>query len=394
MKNKISFNDLSFNKNLLNCSEKSANKSFVFVWSEVKSFSGPNEKLGGMPNIDPNKFKKPEFDQDGKPVLDAAGKQNEISTEDINKAEGRNIIRGQALMILKHFPYEAGSKNINDLVALSRKHEIAAINGLPDLAKEAADPVTHANNLKQAIDEFRTNFTEDKVVKENGVDVTKKVWKAPSQLKMEYPDLASLPEGRSFLIEAAQRWLEANPGDKDYPTVKDAMLKAIKIQTGQWKVEHSTDNITTPETAATGLKLALDGKTIPAPKVRQAPPQPAEQPAPTQAPEPKPEKKKEDPKPEDKVDKPKTGGKPKVIILDENANTDKKDTSKVDKPKGARPTELKDDEEDKKPEPKKSEKPKGPNSTELKDEDEDKKLAPKKADKSNVGKPKVTILND
>lgn len=258
-------------KQLLSCfNVESIKPKFAYAWSEVNAFSGPNEHLEGWPNKNADDYK----DKDGK------------QTENPETAQGRNIVRGQAVMYLKKFAYESGednetnpsSKHLNDLIAASRRAELGMKE--PD-GKTVLDKKDAANNLKTALDNFRSKVTQ--VNAASG----KLDWKAPSKLDENFSDIASLPEGRNWLRSEAAKY-------KADPAVNAALIKSTKTETGQWKVENPGD-ATTAKDAAEELRQALIAKKggsplpAPAPAPRTTPPA-----GPGTTPGPSPEKQKED----------------------------------------------------------------------------------------------------
>lgn len=228
------------NQNLLNCHAVShqVTNRFVYEWGEVKAFNGPNEKLEGWPNPDADKFKKKTLDKSTTPPTAA-----EVQTEDINTPEGRNIIRGQAVMFLKHYPYESGdpskaatetdnpgSDDLNSLVSKSRKAElgIKVPDGNGNLV--ALDKVQTATDLKRVLDLFR-----EKVV--DKTDPANPKFKAPNKIE-DFNNVGALPEGRNWVRTASQDWLNKNPetaANKDKrDTLKNALKVCLYTETGEF----------------------------------------------------------------------------------------------------------------------------------------------------------------
>lgn len=246
---------------LLSCAKNTAPcERFIFAWAEIPPEDAPNERLGGWPN------------------KEALGE-----TEDNPEtAEGRNIIRGQAIIFLKKYPFEDGengSKHLHDCIRDSRLAELElTADGEKDTSEARTleqNKINTATTLKTALDAFRKQVTEADSATDG-----KLVWKEPSQLNENFLNLG---EGRNLLRQNAQNWLNQNPS-ADVTTrasVQEALTKATKLDSGQYKVENPADtSLPDPEEAANALKKALDAARggQPAPTVPQE--EPKKQPPP------------------------------------------------------------------------------------------------------------------
>lgn len=235
---------------LLSCAKNTAPcERFIFAWAEIPPEDAPNERLGGWPN------------------KEALGE-----TEDNPEtAEGRNIIRGQAIIFLKKYPFEDGengSKHLHDCIRDSRLAELElTADGEKDTSRAETleqNKIDTAKTLKTALDAFRKQVTEA-----DADDNAKLVWKEPSQLNENFLNLG---EGRNQLRHNAQQWLDQNPSAD--PTIRasvqEALTNSTKLESGQYKVENPAEtSLPDPEEAANALKRALDaargGKPAPAP---------------------------------------------------------------------------------------------------------------------------------
>lgn len=186
----------------------------VYLWSEVRATSA-EPTLKGEPNAIEKKYK----DKEG----------NEVSTEDPKTAQGRNVIRGQAIMMLRRFPYESDSKDLHDAIAASRRAEM----GLKEEGQENPMPPTiKGSALKDKLDEFRKAHT---TVDEKTKAVS---FNAPSHLTLELEYLTAIPDGRNFLRAEAMKRLKLVPPTEENKGIRDALRNSLamstKIETGQW----------------------------------------------------------------------------------------------------------------------------------------------------------------
>lgn len=186
----------------------------VYLWSEVRATSA-EPTLKGEPNAIEKKYK----DKEG----------NEVSTEDPKTAQGRNVIRGQAIMMLRRFPYEGDSKALHDALAASRRAEM----GIKEEGEtNEPSPLIKANVLKKLLDDFRTAHT---TVDEKTKAVS---FNAPSHLTLELEYLTAIPDGRNFLRAEAMKRLKLVPQTDENKEKRDALrdklAKSTKIETGQW----------------------------------------------------------------------------------------------------------------------------------------------------------------
>jgi len=230
----------------------------VYLWSEVRA-TAAEPTLKGEPNAVEKKYK----DKEG----------NEVSTEDPATPQGRNVIRGQAIMMLRRFPYESDSKDLHDAIAASRRAEM----GLKEEGQENPMPPTiKGSALKDKLDEFRKAHT---TVDEKTKAVS---FNAPSHLTLELEYLTAIPDGRNFLRAEAMKRLKKVAATEENKATRDALRSALekstKVETGQWfneidpdtkkKREAPADKAAKEEakkTAADELLTALNELPAPAP---------------------------------------------------------------------------------------------------------------------------------
>lgn len=190
----------------------------IFLWSEV-SGSANEPYLQGEPNAVEKKYTK-----------DKA----EVSTEDPETAQGRNVIRGQAIMMLRKYPYETDSKVLHDAIAYSRRREM----GIEKEGDPAATATEAARALKETLNQFRQNHTTPD--KEGKVS-----FNAPSHINLELPYLTEIPDGRNFLRAEAMKRLKTVAETEDNKetrlALRAALEKSTKMETGQWYNEIDPD---------------------------------------------------------------------------------------------------------------------------------------------------------
>lgn len=193
-------------------------------WSEVDHASNV-PTLKGTPNTIELKHKIKEGDE-----------EKEISTEDPEKPEGRNVIRGQAIMLLRMFPFESDSLDLHIAIKSSRKAELGMEE---DTGSDKEDAVVAGRFLKTALDRFRDNHTE--------VDADGNVrFKKPSSLSLETVGIENTTKGRNYIRKQAMVWLKKNKETNENKTNRDelkALLdESIKKETGQWWKETDKDD--------------------------------------------------------------------------------------------------------------------------------------------------------
>ncbi len=204
-------------------------KRLVFAWSEVRATAN-EPHLYGAPNKVEMKFK----DKEG----------NEVGTENSETAEGRNIIRGQAILMLRKFPYEdfdmtddnkirISSSSLHFLIRTSRQAEMGL---LLDDDKNLIDPVEQTTKLKIQLDAFRSMVTT------KNEETGRITFNKPSHINLGLSFLTEIPDGRNYLRSEALKFLKAtlvNEENKDdIKALREALAKSTKIETGQWFVEH------------------------------------------------------------------------------------------------------------------------------------------------------------
>ncbi len=191
-------------------------------------FEGPTaENFQSLRDVEPNlQSEEPnakDFDKD-------------LAREKAETAEGRNIIRGQAILMLKRYQYEPDTgtaetegkrqqlRSLDSLIVESRRTEA----GLKDDGKEytEAEKTTAATELKTQLDKVRGLYTDAK---------TNKL--VPPPLKVVDIEATDTELARNQLRAVAQKFLketkETDKNKDNLANLKKALALSIYAETGE-----------------------------------------------------------------------------------------------------------------------------------------------------------------